>query len=870
MPQAGRGPQPNTTKCPSSVAHPSRSASRWRSRPSLDAVGNGIGGLNHPLRLGRVMRTRLSAAVRALVADPRLAGCTHAQVLASVVLMGKTNHGSGRVQTTARELGRWLGLGESSVDHDVFPGLSAAKAVTTEVVTASSGRVEGVLCCVEPVWEVRGEFGAALALTKKEFAVLLALLEALFAPGWTGVDTPAGLLADRRGRGAATDRLALLLLVLHAREDGTVPLVGGTVKDGRGRCAATMARLLGCSVSGASKVLTRLRRWGVAETPSRRTSAGMRGKQLLLLPAVAQASAARRGSSESVLSSPEDSGGVGPAVCPGCAASEAAGAREELAPLAGEGWCQESLEDLLYGRPDAAPGDHEAPSEEEGAGQQPESRGVEGSEPEIVGRSDAASLHTKHSGVAEVLDEGAGCGRFSGSAVRGGGGLRERAGAREDAGSSSAAGRSQAVNGPLRGDKQDQLGSVQGASGPGQEVFARPVSVPEDLGEALAPVAGLWARLGGSSTRAWLATLVRGEVGRLRGLVEPELAQRVLAERLQRRLDEQRHPVVDPVGWLLKRGLPQQPGCWQRVCDEGVRMDTRGVCESCRVLVGDRRGLRQRVADELLEERLSGRLVLAERKVGREAERRLQKAVREELTRKEAARERTAAEQVVREASYELKRQAFAESEWERTAAPCADCGLEGSAGLCLGCTEHRGIKVAVDEATAFALVLTFDAGDGPGTRALWRECERATRTVLEERLLRLRAEGHDVTSVAFAGRRLIEELRDRRRRTAMERLKQHEEADQAARRAGACLLRKQSEPHTPQARQAVREAAEAARARVAERWLGELLAQLHSMRPPCKEPSAETTDWKRVLPELAAQALPEDASCALFEQVSA
>ncbi|MFF4845509.1 hypothetical protein [Streptomyces collinus] len=167
----------------------------------------------------------------------------------------------------------------------------AAKTLTTEVVTAASGRVEGVLCRAEPVWEVRGEYEAPLALTKKEFAVLLSLLEALFAPGWAGVETPAGLLALRRGRGAATDRLALLLLVLHAREDGTVPLVGGTVKGGRGRCAATLAKLLGCSVSGGSKVLARLRRWKVVETPLRRARSAVQGKKLLLVPAVAGASA---------------------------------------------------------------------------------------------------------------------------------------------------------------------------------------------------------------------------------------------------------------------------------------------------------------------------------------------------------------------------------------------------------------------------------------------------------------------------------------------------------------------------------------------------------------------------------------------------
>ncbi|MEU6603360.1 hypothetical protein [Streptomyces flaveolus] len=829
---------------------------------------------SHPLRLGRVMRTRLSAAVRALIADPRLAGCTHTQLLAAVVLMGKTNHRSGRVQTTARELGRWLGVTESSVDHDVFPALVEAKAVTTEVVTAPSGRVEGVSCRVEPVWEVRGEYGAALALTKKEFAVLLGLLEALFAPGWAGVETPAGLLAEREGRGAATDRLALLLLVLHAREDGTVPLVGGTVKGGRGRCAATVAKLLGCSVSGGSKVLARLRRWKVVETPSRRTRAGMRGKHLLLVPAVADASADGGAAPGAGLAPaqevPEPAASAASPACPACAAAESA---DEASPLAGEGWWQESFEDLLKERPDAAPGDLDSSPEGNAPGQRPVPDVVEGAGSKAAELPDAACLHAVHTGVAEVEDEGAGDGGFSGSAVGGGGIRRERVRAHEDedeAGGSSAT-PARAGGSPLRGEKPGQPRPHEGEFGSKRRLFSTAASVPDQLSEALAPVAGLWSQLSRASTRRWLAGLVRGEVGRLRGLVGPELAQRTLAERLQRRLDAQGpRPVEDLVGWLLKRGLPQRPGCWSQVCDEGLRMDTRGACESCQVLVGDRRGLRQRVANQVLEERLSGRLVLAEREVSREVERRLQEAVREEMVRKAAARDRAVAEQVMRETSYEAKRQAFAEAERARAVAPCANCGLAEAAGLCLGCTERRGMEAALQDAVRYALALRFDPYDAPGTRVLWQDCERATRDGLGERLGRLREQGHDEAAVAFAGRRLIEELRDRRRRAALLRLGQHEEAEQAARMAAAVVRRKQRQPHTVEARDAVRAAGEAARRRVAERWLGELLAELRAVCSLGTAAPTGLTDWGWVLPGLAAKALPEDADGAVRELVHA
>ncbi|WP_331752175.1 hypothetical protein [Streptomyces chartreusis] len=87
---------------------------------------------------------------------------------------------------------------------------------------------------------------------------------------------------------------------------------------------------------------------------------------------------------------------------------------------------------------------------------------------------------------------------------------------------------------------------------------------------------------------------------------------------------------------------------------------------------------------------------------------------------------------------------------------------------------------------------------------------------------------------------------------------------------AAASLRRKQCEPRTPEPRQAVVEAAEAARARVAERWLAELLAQLRAVCSLGMTPSSDLTTWGWVLPDLARQALPEDTSPAVSDQVSA
>jgi hypothetical protein len=800
----------------------------------------------------------LYTAVRALRADARLQGLTHTQLLAVLVLMAKTNHLSGEVRTTARELGRWLGVSESSVDHDVFPDLVAAKAVRTQVVTAPSGRVEGVSCRVEPLWEVRGSYGAPLALTKKEFAVLLRLVEALFAPGWANSDTEPGLLADRQGKGAATDRLALLLLVLECREDGTVPLVGGTVVEGRGRGAATLARVLGGSVSGASKVLGRLRQWDVVATPLRPARTGMRGKQLLVVPAVAAALAEVKGLAlhREVALAEGVPGPAAPPACAGCVDAGSAGEGHEGLLLEGEGWRQESFEDVLEENPDAAPRDLEYGTDDECAGQHSTDEAEVGVKPEIPGSPAATSLHAQHAGVAELGDVSAGDSGFSGSAVGGGGDLPERVRTREDAAGSSTSRAGGAEGGPLRGERRDQFRKGEGKASSGAVAFRRPASVPEDLGEALAPVARLWALVGRSSTRAWLADMVRSEVGRLRGLVGPELAQTVLAERLKRRLDGQGPwPVRDVAAWLLKRGLPQRPDCWSTLCDGGVRIDTRGDCESCQVLVGDRRGLRRAVADQVLEDRLSGRLVLPDREVGREVERRLQEAVRAEMVRKAAARERAVAEQTVREASYEIKRRAAEEAKWARAAAPCADCGLPEASGLCLGCTERRGITAALADAVEFAVVVRFDPDDGSGTRTLWQDCARATQAALDARLGELREQGLNEAAVAFSGRRLIEELRDRRRHAVLVWLGQQEEAEQAARMAASALRRKQFHPETAEAIDAVREAGEAARRRVAERWLGELLAELHTLLSfgPAR---AEHTDWTAVLPALAVRPL--------------
>ncbi|MET9419093.1 hypothetical protein ABZY03_34000, partial [Streptomyces klenkii] len=288
--------------------------------------------------------------MRALLADPLLAGASDAERLAVVVTFAKSGFRSCRTAITTRELGRWLGLVESTVRQDVLPPLAEKDALQCRVTVGEWGQPTGLDCVVMAVWRARrsGDALHPLALSQRELATLLRVLEALFAPGWGPGARGAGLLAGRGGKqgdkGAATDRLAALLLVLESREDGTVPLVGGRLPKGRGRADATVARLLGCSVSGGAKVLRRLRCYGVAATEQRGTGSGLRGKALLVLPPVV---AAHTADEATVGADVAVAGQSGESMCGRCGGSPAATAdggsgrvpagESEAAGSAGEG-----------------------------------------------------------------------------------------------------------------------------------------------------------------------------------------------------------------------------------------------------------------------------------------------------------------------------------------------------------------------------------------------------------------------------------------------------------------------------------------------------------------------------------------------------
>jgi hypothetical protein len=109
--------------------------------------------LGNPLQLTRTMRGRLLAAVRTLLADPSLAGVPDVARLAAVVLFAKARAPQGRpddnqTSTWGAELGRWLGMTESTVHHNVLPVLRKTGAVRTRLVTDAKGQPTGLDCLV--------------------------------------------------------------------------------------------------------------------------------------------------------------------------------------------------------------------------------------------------------------------------------------------------------------------------------------------------------------------------------------------------------------------------------------------------------------------------------------------------------------------------------------------------------------------------------------------------------------------------------------------------------------------------------------------------------------------------------------------------
>ncbi|GGX46297.1 hypothetical protein [Streptomyces noursei] len=783
------------------------------------------------------MRQAFIAAVCALLNDPRLVGALDVVRLAAVVLLAKAPATSSCVRVTYRDLAGWLGCTESHIGHTVIPSLRKAGVVTSELKRdLATGYPIAVELDLLPLRQARAAGGAhpLALLNQRDLATLLRLCEAVTCPGWAPVDkpeTPAGFMAKRRGRHAATDRLAMVLLVLHARGNGRVRMAPGRVAKGFGRADATVARLLNCPVKAAVAVVDRLVKMDAVEL-------GSAERDRLRVPAVAQAYARARKAT-----APTEAGdggeGVEPpvtetGVCPNCAQAPAESDPELV--LAGDGWAQESFDDVLEGQPESAFRDQD-PS---GSVSSQVSGGLE--EDSAVDR--AAEFHASHPPVAGLSGFSAGdddC--FSGSAVVGCGDQRGRAGASEDHGCSADGGLLGTGQSPLRGDKQrsslSQLSSWAGAS------FVGAVAVPEDLREVLAPLARLWAGLGRVSTGRWLAHKVRSELGRLRGVVGHQHAEVALACRLRRRLERQgTRPVQDLAGWLMQRGLPQQAGCWSAVCDDGVRMDTGGPCESCGCLVGDRRGLRRAVAAEVVAR--YPRLSHEDRRPLYEQE--LHSRFQQQAAQQVARREQAARDRESREAAVQEQREQLAQERAEQAALSCRECGAPASAGLCMGCGYAKDTRKLVGEAVDIVLALRADLDDREAVASLAERVEEDTWTVVRE-------VGADVAAGEPVARAHVEyeraqRLLAQRQRKALVALSKSSPAEAEANHVHRMVLHSVW-PVTAKAREQAKERANQARMRVAHDLLAGSLSDLHRCRATV-EP--DRRPWSQRLAELLEQ----------------
>ncbi|MFZ3491680.1 hypothetical protein ACODT5_00305 [Streptomyces sp. 5.8] len=833
---------------------------------SVPASGKpGGGGLDDPLRLGRTMRLRLLAAVQALLADPAIAGLKDTPKLAAVVLYAKSRAPKGEeddLQTSiwGAELGRWMGVKESTVHHKVLPVLRGSDAVHTQVVRDGKGHPTGLDCLVMPLWRAHhgGGAGHPLALTKAELATLLRLLEALFGHGWTpkkGEPTPPGLLAGRTGKGAATDRLGLLLMVLNTRASGWLQLVGGSVKKREGRGAATLARLLGCSPSGARKVLARLTEAGVVARQHRETSTRMRGRARVMLLPVARAYGRSVASVEAV----SGSGSV------------------------------------FSARPDGAFGDH-APAGTDGALGTSGIGGAGGpGKAADQERPDGAQLHADHaSGVTAVVPPQLDCG-FSGEG-RGAEGRRpERVCAGEDQAVDGQAdvartGSPVAEDGPLRGEKpkespvDEQVGQRTAGAGAGGRPKAagwekaqqqKRVALPADLRlrVALGPVSWLWERLSGWQ-QDQVEAAAKAELAHLAGLgVAPEGAPRLLADRLTDRLEETGGEalVTGPYGWLIRRGLPQRPACSHRKCDDGIRLDTGEDCENCGNVLHLRRARRARIGADIDRE-LPGladgerRRVLEERLRDQAALDAEDLAWRQEQARAERAR-RDAARAAASEQA-ERDRQAAAAADTVRQALACEDCGRGQAAGLCEACDLRRQTEALIGEAGFLAAAGSADLSDlgsvaaavagartaiGDSTAAAWQEFLEITDMATLEADPQAAADAYAFLAVQ-AAQQAVGEYQD----NALVMLGRTEEAEAEARRAYRTEQGRHWFKHNPNgadARAAAAKAADEARERVAEHLLAARLEQLREQQAARTETVA-VAPWTDRLPELAARPL--------------
>ncbi|MFF9607769.1 hypothetical protein ACF1GY_36855 [Streptomyces sp. NPDC014684] len=755
------------------------------------------------MELGEGMRTALLSAVRALLADPRLADRKDVVRLSAVVLLAKATHRTCQVAITARELGRWLGVHESTVDHEVLPVLQETGLVT-KIVVPERDRPPFTYYRIMPMWNARDVKRSPLALQRQQLATLLRFIESLFAPGWGQTcATQPGLLAGRRGRGAATDRLALLLLALESRPDGRVPLMGGRLArrlQPHGRAAATLARLLGCEVPTAASVLTRLERVGAV------SPVGGDGKRLRL---PAMASTHRRGSQRQVdtassaptpthpaiLSSPASASTT---VCDNCRVE----GQDDAMPLEGEGWRQPSFDDLLLEPTTVnttAPRGINTTVDDKSTAQHHPSDSSSG--------RGTTGLHTHHTPLADHVPETADDFGFSGEADRGQGNLPRRAYTREEnphhalpmTGTRSASSRAYS---PLRGDKPNDLpsGSAHGEDAGIETIQARrpayqtavPVwsNMPALVLSALQCAKILWGCLARPGARRRVDQAVRYELQVLRETFGADVeAEQILASRLRRRIDDQGDiPFKDPVGWLVGRGFRRRSVCQDMRCDDGLRMDTGYACDACQLLHADRRALRHATVMEL-HHRLGTFVTGHVPRTEFEAE--LHRTWKHQVKHQALQQQREAQVSQARQAAVSARRAELQAFEAARQQLACGVCGRPQTGSLCGSCANARRVEELISAAKEIAVAAWAFQRSSAQQKDVASSTESEMRAKIRQETEHVLAEGAFEETVSVMGRLTAELALGEIRRRALEQLASSEEASVEANTAYTAELRR-------------------------------------------------------------------------------
>ncbi|MFD9541376.1 hypothetical protein [Streptomyces sp. NPDC060022] len=779
--------------------------------------------------------------------------------------MAKSDHQSCRTAIRARELGRWIGMSESTIGHDVLPAWRASDAVRYRATTASSGRTTGLECVVMPLWRAHhaSDVTHPLALSKRELVTLLRLIEALFAPGWGLEATPAGLLAEHRGKGAATDRLALLMLVLQAGSDGRVRMVGGSVPKGRGRAAATVARLLGCSIAGGGKVLARLRSYDVIHTVRLSTGSGLFGKSRLVIPVVV-ATAHRQTGPHTSSPGTAESPAVGVRATAAEKCTQPVGVGEGHTSICSHGQpncatlgADAGRKGLCVERSDTATGEHPSGDRPQTLGATGRTHGTATGCTEVAERPGAAALHTHHPVQAELSVISAKCSCFSGEAVNGYGDLPKRAGAHVAVGprrtqtaqaeqartpDSGSLREEQPDPSPLGNDRNRQPEASRQAladwfakSGGPPKVCA---PLPKGLEDVLAPVEPLWRRLERLGARHRVLVAVRAELAHLRGAFGSLAAERLLADRLRRRKVAQQAPVKDPVGWLINRALPRRSACYDQRCDDGHRMDTGLQCPSCQMLQADRRSLRQTATAQLAANLPSGIPPQLRKEL---IENLLREKATAEAIRRTAQEEQTAAERAAREGAAAERRARYEAAEAARQARPCVVCGRGGAGGLCGVCRNAQAVERAITEAVDTAVAAWASSDDPAGQREVSTRVETKMRIEVERATAAGRAQGAVDETASVMGRLTAEQAAAEYRKSALKLFAHASEAEKEAQAAfSAEMRRRHLHACDEDARAAAEQAASTACRRTAEYLLTTRVSALRAQRsepPEIEEP---------------------------------